>query len=166
MVKILHGNARWGMRSARPALAYMCLFGIAALLMIVMEVLADDQDREPLLENLIDIAFMGVLLFGMVFLWLARRRSPPVLRSQQRAGRLVRQEGQSAEYDPFDGEACGIGRSVDSVLIACRRQSARSVWRERFDLDRLRTNWAEGLFDGARPAVLRRHRREVGKGTT
>src|SRR5215471_13398725 len=72
----------------------------------------------------------------MVFLRLARRRRPPLVRSDQRPRRLVGQESQSAEYGPPDRKTGGVGGTGDSVFHPARRERARSVRRQWFDHDR------------------------------
>ena len=48
---------------------------------------------------------------------------------EQRDRPVARQEGQSAEHGPSDGEAGRAGRAGDAVFVAGRRERARSVRR-------------------------------------
>lgn len=59
--------------------AYIGLFGISCLVMIVKHVfVTPDEEREPLGETLTDVFCLGVLLAGMVF--LACGVTDPILR--------------------------------------------------------------------------------------
>ena len=62
---------------------------------------------------------------------------------------------------PSDGEARRVGRAGDAVLVAGRRERAGPVRRQRQHADRRRADRPEGVPDGTRRALLRRHRPAV-----
>lgn len=72
----------------------------------------------------------------------------PVPRTQQRARRLVDQEGESAKHGSPDGEACRASRAGHAVLIAARRERSRPVWWQRVNADGRGANRPASVPDG------------------
>src|SRR5262245_56288023 len=98
----------------------------------------------------------------MVFLWLAGRSGPPVLRPNQCRRCMADQEDQPAEHDPPDREAGGAGGKGHAILLHPRRERSRPVRGERVDADRRGKDGTAGFFDGTGPSLLRRDRTAMG----
>src|SRR5207247_5683195 len=71
----------------------------------------------------------------MVFLWVAKRGSPPVLRAGECHRRLVGQKSQPPENGAPDRETCGARPAGAAVLLASGGARTRSLRRERLALD-------------------------------
>src|SRR2546421_12727822 len=99
----------------------------------------------------------------MEFLWLARRRRAQMVRAEQRDRRVVGEEGLLAAGGPFNTKTCGAGGAGDAVLVAGGGECARSLRWVGEHADRRGADRAEGVPDGAGPAVHRCDRAEVGE---
>src|SRR6516225_4791087 len=64
----------------------------------------------------------------MVFLWLAGRRRPPVLRTQERHRRVVGQEGQPAKHDPPHREAGRAGGAGEHLVLTRKDFMGNHEW--------------------------------------
>ncbi len=98
----------------------------------------------------------------VVLLRLAGRGRAPVLRAEQRRRHLGNPQGEPAIHGPPDREAGRTRRAGDRVLLPPRRERPRPLRRLGLDAHGLRAHRAEGVPDGARPGLLRRHRPTVG----
>src|SRR5262245_59528276 len=97
----------------------------------------------------------------MVFLRLAPRRWPQVLRPQQRDRPLGGQKGQPAKHGPPDREAGGVSGAGAAIPIAGRRQRLGFIWRQRRHAEGRGTERAPRVGHGARTGLLRRDRRTL-----
>src|SRR5262245_32133930 len=86
---------------------------------------------------------------------MARGGRAPVLRAEQRGGRLAYQEGQSAEHDSSHGETSRASDPCDGILVPAGRARPGPIWWQRLDPHCRREDGPQGIPGGAGPPVLR-----------